>query len=410
MITSIGLALGIMLLLGLASSKLAKKIHVPNVTGYLVAGLVLGPALIGFINPEWALISTEFVEGMKIIAEIALLFVAFTVGAEFKLSFIKQVGIVPVVIAFLESFFAVVFIAVVLIIFGFPVPFSIILGAIGGATAPAATIMTIRQYKAEGDFTRTVLSVVALDDASALIFFGFAVALGQSLLNPQSSVALMIILPFLEIILSLVIGALLGLVLTFLTKWFTGRGNRLTSVVAILLLGLGLIEILNDAFSMEMSTLLTAMMLGAVYTNLSSEVEKVIPLVERFTPPIIMLFFVLSGADLHLEAMSLIGLGITAIYFIMRIGGKLFGTWLGGKLSHASDKVQKWLGLGLLPQGGIAIGLSLVAMDVLPVEVDPVYNGMLIRVVVLAAVLISELIGPSFLRIALVKTGEARVS
>jgi len=224
------------------------------------------------------------------------------------------------------------------------------------------------------------------------------------------SLGLALLMPLLEIGGSILIGAFLGFITVLLMKWFTGRGNRTSIIVAMLFLMIALARYFTFQLDFGMSSLMMAMAFGSVYTNFSRTVDVVVPLIERITPPIVIIFFVLSGADLKLEAMSLIAVAILAIYFITRITGKVLGTYIGAKISKAPKVVEKYAGWGLLPQGGIAIGLSLIMMDLLPAtETGPMatYNGMLVRVIVIGAVFFSEIFGPILLKIMLFKSGEA---
>lgn len=406
------LGLAVMLLTGLIFGKISKYLKIPNVTGYLLGGLFIGPALIGMIFPgAQGLLSEEYIQSLKIIADIELAFIAFTIGTEFKMEYFRQLGPKPIVIAIFESFLAVVFITLAMWLAGFPLYFALTMGAVGGATAPAATIMVMRQYKAKGELSATILSVVAIDDATGLIFFGFATAIVRVLIgDSEHSLIWAVLMPFAEIGLSILIGMVFGLVISFMMKWFTGRGNRTSIIVAFIFLSIAVARMSEAYFGFGISSLMIAMAIGAVYTNISPTVESVVPLVERITPPIVIIFFVLSGADLRLESLDLLGIIVVAIYLVSRVFGKVFGAWVGGKISHASPVVNKWIGFGLLPQGGIAIGLSLIAMDLLPESVDPVFNGMLIRVVVIMAVFFSEIFGPLLLKYALLKSGEGTES
>lgn len=417
------LGLAIVLFAGMYFGKLSKRFKIPNVTGYLLGGMFLGaafmPAIFKLFGFDFdGVLSDEFISGLKIFADIELGFIAFSVGSEFKMEYFKRVGSMPVVIAFLESLFAVIFITVGLMLFGFPFTFALAMGAIGGATAPAATIMVIRQYQARGDFAQTTLSVVAIDDASELIYFGFSIAIIQSILSGNSSnIGLLILIPFLEIIASIAIGLFFGFLVSLHTKWFTGRGNRTTIVIAFIFLSIALAKIINAQFGLELSSLMMMMAMGAFFTNFSPNVDTVMPLVDRVTPPIVIIFFVLSGADLKLESMSIAGIVILAVYLIFRIAGKISGTWFGAKITNAPEKVKKWLGFGLLPQGGIALGLSYIVMDVFHranYTFDymgdlNINGGDIVRIVVIGAVFFSEIFGPILLRYALFKSGEAEV-
>ncbi|MEG2014761.1 MAG: cation:proton antiporter [Clostridia bacterium] len=418
MISEIILGLSIILFTGLLFGKLSKVLHLPNVTLYLLGGCLIGPAILKLLFPSYeGVISETLVESLKIFTTIELGFIAFGIGSEFKISYFKEVGKSAVIIAFLESLTAVIFITVGLLLFNFPLYFALSMGAVGGATAPAATIMVIKQYKSQGELTRTTLSVVAIDDASTLIYFGVCMAIVKSLVLPSSgNIALTILMPFLEIIASLVLGLIMGVFVSLGSKWFTGRGNRTSFIVACIFLVIGLEILLKKTFNFGLSSLLSCMTMSAIFTNISSKTcEEVVPLIDRITPPLVVIFFVISGADLKVEAMSIVALIVLAIYLVFRIVGKISGTWVGGKISHAKPIVQKYLGYGLLPQGGIAIGLSLAVMSILDPQIAQLstymgirLDGMLLRVVVLFAVFVSEFFGPICLKWALFKSGEAQ--
>ncbi|MEG0034568.1 MAG: cation:proton antiporter [Bacilli bacterium] len=417
MINEIILGISIILFAGLFIGKFSKILHIPNVTLYLVAGCLIGPSLLGLLIPNYpGLISSQLLDLLKVFATIELGFIAFGIGSEFKVSYFKEVGASSVIIAFLESLFAVIFITVGLLAFGFPLYFALSLGAVGGATAPAATIMVIKQYKATGLLSRTTLSVVAIDDASTLIYFGICMAIVQSLVLPDAgNLALTIAKPFIEIIGSLAIGIVMGFVVSFALKYFKGRGNRTSFVVASIFLIIGLEFLIKDKTGFSISSLLSCMSMAAVFSNVKSDIcDEVVPLLDRITPPLVIIFFVISGADLRLESMTRVALAVLAIYLVFRVAGKISGTWVGAKISKAPPVVKKYLGWGLLPQGGIAIGLSLAVMNVLDPSIAELssyggvlLDGMLLRIVILGAVFVSEIFGPILLKTALFKSGEA---
>ncbi|MCR5684394.1 MAG: cation:proton antiporter [Lachnospiraceae bacterium] len=381
------LYLAIAFCLALVSGKLIKLIKLPNVTGYLIIGLLFGPYCINLI-PQAA------VDGLSIIPTVALGFIAFSIGAEFRISFLKKVGKTPVVIAIAESLGAVLVVDLALIFTGNDVPFSLCLGAIAAATAPAATLMVVRQYKAKGELTDTLMAVVAIDDATALIFFGISTAIAKAIESGGTdSLLLTIIDPVVEILSAVLIGAASGLILKFLVKWFHSRGNRLAIVYMMICLCVGLGEMLG------LSALLMCMMLGAVFANTSGESDKVFEQTDRATPPIFMLFFFLSGAALDITLIPSVGM-IGIIYVLFRIVGKVSGAWIGGKISHASAKTQKYLGFTLVPQAGVAIGLATTAMSVVPAY------GSSIRTIILCGTVIYELTGPVITKMALKKAGE----
>jgi Kef-type K+ transport system membrane component KefB len=405
------LGLTVILLTGLLFGKIAKWLNIPNVTGYLLGGFIIGPGFLRLFFPAFpGVIGEDFIHALKIIADIELAFIAFSIGAEFKLEYLKRLGPAPVIIAILESFFAVVFITLGLLAFGFPLYIALAFGAVGGATAPAATVMVIRQYKAKGPLTEMIYSVVALDDASGLIFFGIVTAIIKILTGQSTGdIGWLIALPVLEIVASILMGALLGFALKYLTNWYTGRGNRIAVVIALIFLSIGIARYVNGTFNFGLSSLMAGMAMGMVYTNVSKHVDAVMPLVERITPPFVIMFFVLSGADIQLGNFNLAALAILVIYLIFRVGGKIFGSFLGARFSKAGKQVEKYLGFGLLPQGGIALGLSILMLDIIPADLGLPYDGGLLRVVVIGAVFISEIFGPILLKEVLIKAKEAQV-
>lgn len=379
--------LAVALLGGLLSGKVMRKIHLPNVTGYLIVGLLLGPYCLGFF-------SNEIIEKFTIIQDVALGLIAFSIGSEFKISYLKKVGKAPVVIAICEAVVAVIAVDVMLIITGHDIAFSLVLGAIAAATAPASTLMVVKQYKAKGPVTDTLLPVVAIDDAVALMAFGLSVAVAKAISSTaQTSILQTVLEPVVEIGGALVFGGVLGIVFSFLTKWFTGRGNRLSIIFALVFLCVG---ISNEA---GFSSLLACMAMSSVYSNLSKESEVIFNQLDRMTPPIYILFFFISGAQLDLSILPQIGV-IGVIYIICRVAGKVTGAALGARWSHAEPIVQKWLGFTLLPQEGVAIGLATLAMTVVP------ETGATIRAVILCGTIIYELCGPVITKVALMKAGE----
>jgi Kef-type K+ transport system membrane component KefB len=379
--------LALLLFSGLILGRAVKLIKLPNVTGYLLAGLLIGPGC-------FKLLTGDLVNQFELVSEIALAFIAFSIGSEFKLSYLKKVGLSPVVIAIFEGLAATILVTAVLVLFGFNFEISLLLGAIASATAPAATLMVVKQYKAKGPVTETLLSVVALDDAVALIAFGFSMAVVNAMLHPGHASALMSILsPFIEIIGSIVLGFALGLLFKFPLRYFKKDSNRLIITAGFVLLGSSLATMLG------LSPLLLCMCMGAMLVNVSESAGSVFRLSEMFTPPIFLMFFVVSGAGLDLTYLPKIGL-IGVLYVVVRVIGKVSGAWLGAVLSKAPVIVKKYLGFTLIPQAGVAIGLSLVASQTLP------EYGAAIRTVILCATFIYELTGPAITKIGLKKAGE----
>ena len=371
---------------GLLFGRLAKLVRLPNVTGYLIAGLILGPYVL-------RLIPSDIVSQMDVIADVALGFIAFSVGSEFKMSYIRRVGMTPIVIACLEALGATVLVTGTLILCGQDLAFSIMLGAIAAATAPAATIMVIRQYKAKGPLTETLMTVVALDDAAALMLFGISNAIAQQITAGGGNVWKSILQPVYEIGGSLVLGAALGLVFLLPLRFFKKPGNRLSIVIGMVFLAVALADFAG------FSALLVCMMMGAMFVNFSSQSANVMTITDGFTPPILMLFFVLSGAELNIGLLPQLGL-VGVLYVVTRVIGKFLGAFAGSRLMKAPPVVSKFLGFTLIPQAGVAIGLSLVAESVVP------EHGAAIRAVVLCATLIYEMIGPVVTKLALKGAGE----
>jgi len=364
-----------------------KKIKLPNVTGYLIFGLLAGPYC-------FKVLSHEVIKQFSIIPNIALGFIAFSIGAEFKISYLKKVGKSPVVIALTEAIGAVLAVDLILIATGNDIAFSLVLGAIAAATAPAATLMVVRQYKAKGPVTNTLLPVVAIDDAVALMAFGLSVAIAKSINSKEAvSLAATLLAPIVEIVGALLFGAVLGVILKFLTDWFTGRGNRLSAATAMIFLCIGISTLLG------LSPLLACMAMSAVYVNISSVSDKIFEQVDRLTPPIFMLFFFISGAELDISILPSVGV-IGILYVVFRVAGKVIGTAFGAKIAKAEPVVRKYLGFTLIPQAGVAIGLASVAMSVVP------EYGNKIRTIILSGTVIYELIGPVVTKMALKKAGE----
>jgi Kef-type K+ transport system membrane component KefB len=377
---------GIVMICGLLFGRLAKLLKMPNVTGYLIAGLILGPCVLGMIP-------SDMVTNFSVASDMALGFIAFSIGGEFKISYFKQVGIAPIVIAITESIGAVLFVMITCILLGFNLQLSILLGAIAAATAPAQTIMVVRQYQAKGPMTSMLMSVVALDDATALIAFGFAATIVKSMNAHQALYWQSILMPLYEVLVSFVIGIILSLVMTIFFRFFKKPSNRLCVVVGLIFLTSWLANLVQG------SSLLACMALGGGLANLFDDADRLFEQTETFTPPLYMLFFAMSGAGFDLGALKNIGLiGIT--YVIMRVLGKMFGAWVGGKLTHSDPNICKYLGPTLMPQAGVALGLILVAEAIVP------EYGAEIRTIILCSTFLYSILGPSVAKWALVKAGE----
>ncbi len=381
----------IMLLSGLFCGRLAKFLKFPNVTGYLIAGLLLGPSLFN-------LIPTSMVSGFSVISDIALAFIAFSIGTEFNLNYFKKVGAAPIIIAISEAFGAIILVTVALIVCGFDIKLSIMLGAIAAATAPAQTIMVINQYKAKGSLTSLLLSVVAIDDAVALIGFGFATTIVKVMSsNLNTNIILSILSPISAILISFIIGAIMSIFMKLIFRWFKKSSNRACIIIAIVLFTYWLSEYFHG------SSLLACMSLGAVLVNIYSETDNIVKIVDNFTPAIFMIFFVISGAGFEISALPSIGV-IGIMYVVLRVFGKIFGAWFGGKIMKQEDKICKYLGPTLMPQAGVALGLIVVAGKLVPDYAAQ------IRGIILCSTFIYSIIGPIAAKIALEKSGEIVVS
>lgn len=371
---------------GLLLSRLATLIKLPNVTAFLIAGLLIGPSVLG-------LVSHEALTSMAIVSEAALGFIAFSIGGEFKLSHLKKIGKAPLTITAAQGLATALFIDVGLILLGFDVPTALLLGAIGLATAPAATLMVVRQYKADGPVTRMLLPVVAMDDALGLMVYSISASVAQALLGGEMTVSSMVISPLVEIVGSLALGVALGLVLTYLSNFFRSRGNKLALTIACVLAGVALCGMWH------LSSLLVCMMIGAVVVNLSNNARVLMEQTDRFTPPMFLLFFVLSGAELDLSVLPLVGV-LGAAYVILRSLGKCLGTTAGALITRSDKSIRNYLGFTLLPQAGVAIGMAQLTVGRFP------ELGSMINTVVLAGVLVFELFGPIITKWALTRAGE----
>ncbi len=395
---------------GLMLSRLTKLIHLPAVTAYLVAGLLMGPFCIGALKiPGLGFNTLHQVEGMSIITQTALGFIAFTIGNEFRLSQLKATGAKAITIGILQAVIATVLVDIVLIglHFCFPemisIPCAITLGAIASATAPAATLMVVRQYKADGPLTRLLMLVVAIDDAVGLLLFSISFGVATALSNGQVSLLGVVVEPILEIILSLGLGGIMGWLLNWVEQFFHSRSKRMTISVAFVLLtvGLSMLEFNLGPVHCGFSLLLVCMMTGTVFCNICDTSEELMARVESWTTPLNILFFVISGAELDLQILiQPVTLIIGTVYILARSAGKYYGADLSCRLTHQSKPITQNLGITLLPQAGVALGMALTAAS-LP-------DGALTRNVVLFAVLIYELVGPSLTKRSLLAVGEIR--
>ncbi len=395
---------------GLMLSRLTKKIHLPAVTAYLVAGLLLGPFFLGTIGlPGLGFNSLEQVEGFGIVTQTALGFIAFTIGNEFRLVQLRAMGKSAIIIGILQAVITTLLVDIVLIglHFMFPnvisVPCAIVLGAIASATAPAATLMVVRQYKADGPLTRLLLLVVAIDDAVGLLLFSVSFGVATALSAGQVSVMAVVVEPIVEIILSLLLGGLMGWLLNWVEQFFHSRSKRMTISVAFVLLTVGLSTLKFHVGPVHcgFSLLLVCMMTGTVFCNICSTSEELMERVEGWTTPLNVLFFVISGAELDLNVLAQpVTLLVGVIYIVARSAGKYYGSDLSCHLTRQPKPIADNLGITLLPQAGVALGMAITA-STLP-------GGDLTRNVVLFAVLVYELVGPTLTKRSLLAVGDIR--
>ena len=398
------------LLGGLLMSRLAKKLSLPAVTTYLIAGLLLGPFLLGKLGfPGLGFQSLEMVESFSIISQVALGFIAFAIGNEFRTSELKHMGHQAVAIGILQAVITTALVDVVLIVVHLlnpqllSLPAAITLGAIAAATAPAATLMVVRQYKANGPLTKLLLMVVAIDDAVGLVLFSASIGVAQALEVGNVSLIAVVLEPIIEIVLSLILGAGMGFLLSWVERFYHSRSKRLSIVVAVVMLtvGLSMTKFAIGPVHCGFSLLLVCMMTGTVFCNTCDFSAELMDRLERWTAPLHIMFFVISGAELDMNILlHPLVLLVGVIYIISRSVGKCFGSYASCRLSRCDANVTKYLGITLLPQAGVALGMAQTSAVL--------QDGDMIRNVVLFAVLIYELVGPLMTKIALTKAGEIK--
>ena len=404
------ICLAVALVGGLLLTRLTRMIHLPAVTAYLVAGLLLGPYFLGALKlPGFGFNSLEQVEALSIITQTALGFIAFTMGNEFRLSQLKTIGASAVTIGILQAVITTIVVDIVLIglhLF-FPdiisIPCAITLGSIAAATAPAATMMVVRQYKADGPMTRLLMLVVALDDAVGLLLFSVSYGIATALSNGQVSILAVVVEPIVEIVLSLGLGSLMGFLLNWTEQFFHSRSKRMSLSVAFVMLTVGLstLEFQIGPVHCGFSLLLVCMMTGTIFCNICSTSEELMDRVDGWTMPLNILFFVLSGAELDLQVLAQpVTLIVGIIYIIARSVGKYYGANLSCRLTKEPKPITDHLGITLLPQAGVALGMALTAANLA--------DGALARNVVLFAVLVYELVGPALTKRSLLAVGEIK--
>ena len=398
------------LVAGLLMSRAAKPLNLPAVTAYLVAGLIIGPFCIGRLDiAGLGFNSLEQVGAMDIISQTALGFIAFAIGNEFRLKDLKTMGRAAITVGILQAVITTVLVDCALIALHLMLPSvislssAITLGAIAAATAPAATLMVVRQYKAEGPLTKLLLMVVAIDDAVGLVLFSVSFGIASALETGTISAVAVILEPLIEIGASAVLGALAGYALHFLEKYFHSRSKRLSLAVAFVLLTVGFSQKKFNIGGVHVgfSLLLVCMVTGTIFCNICETSEELMARIERWTAPLNMLFFILSGAELNLTVLAnpmVILIGV--VYIIFRSVGKIGGAYASCRMEKTTPVIQKYLGITLLPQAGVALGMALTAANL--------SDGQMVRSVVLFSVLVYELVGPTLTKWSLFKAGEIK--
>lgn len=405
------LSVSVALLAGLLMTRVFKPFKLPSVTAYLLAGVLIGPYCIGALHIEGiGFNSLEEVEVLSLVSQVALGFIAFSIGNEFRLEEVKKIGKQAFVIGVFQALTATVFVDLALLVVHFMMPDKltlpqlITLGAIATATAPAATLMVVRQYKADGPLTKLLLPIVALDDAVGLIVFAVSFGIAKTLVSGTVDLVSIIVNPLLEIVCSLALGALMGWILTQLEKMFNSNTNRLNMTIAFVFMTVALsaLEFEIGSVHVGFSSLLVCMMLGTVFCNICPLSEDIMGASDKWTSPLLALFFVISGAELELSVFADVAIvGIGVVYIIFRCLGKYTGTLASAKATHCEPNICKYLGITLFPQAGVALGMCTTAMELGT-------QGNLIRNITLFAVLIYELVGPLMTKMALTAAGDIK--
>jgi len=405
---SVFLSLSIALLAGLLLSRLAKLVKLPAVTAYLIAGVLIGPFVLGAINVPGIGITESQLTGFSLIADLALGFIAFSMGNEFRIAQLKKIGKQATIIGIFQAIFTTIIVdaALIALHFAFPevLPMSaaIVLAAVATATAPAATLMVVKQYKAKDPVTDILLPVVALDDAVGLIVFAISFGIAKAMGTAGISPIAIILEPLLEIILSLLLGFIMGLLFTLCEKFFHSRSKRMAVSVTFVMLTVAISSLKFEigGIHIAFSSLLACMMLGTVFCNICEVSEELMDRADRWTTPVLILFFVISGAELDLKVFSewtIVVVGI--VYIISRSVGKYFGANISAKTTKCDPNIVKYLGITLLPQAGVALGMAIKAMELGP-------DGAIVRNITLFAVLVYEIVGPFLTKMALTKAGD----
>ncbi len=405
------LSIAVALCAGLLVSRFVKPLKLPAVTGYLIAGILIGPYCLGKLGvPGLGFPTTADVKALSLFNDVALGFIAFAIGNEFRLSQLRQTGKQATVIGIFQALTATLMVDLMLIGLHFfilgdsiSIADAIVLGAIATATAPAATLMVVRQYKAKGELTDLLLPIVALDDAVGLIVFAVSFGIAKAINCGNYDMVSILVEPLLEIVFSVLLGFVMGGVFSAAEKYFKSNSKRLSLSITfvILTVALSMMEFEVGGVKIGFSSLLVCMMLGTVFCNVCDFSADMMDKTDKWTSPLYILFFVLSGAELELDVFSNLSVIVVGLVYIF---ARAFGKWMGASISSkcmkCSPSVQKWLGITLLPQAGVALGMSVTVAQTLGAD------GELIRNIVLFGVLIYELIGPAMTRIALIHSGD----
>ncbi len=403
------LCLSVALFAGLMMSRLAKLVKLPAVTAYLVAGVLIGPYVLGALGVKGlGFTSMTDVKSYGIISDVALGFIAFSIGNEFRLAQLKKIGKQATVIGIFQAVFTTLLVDAVLIGLHFvipdklPLPAAIVLGAVAAATAPAATLMVVRQYKAKGPVTDILLPIVALDDAVGLVLFSVSFGVAKALMSGAVDLVSVLVEPIIEVILSLLLGCVMGALFTFFERFFHSRSKRLSMSVAFVLATVGLSQLEFKVFGVNIafSSLLVCMMLGTVFCNICDFSENLMDRLDRWTAPTFILFFVISGAEFELSIFkdaTIVFIGL--VYIVARCLGKYFGARISSQAVKCNQNIVKYLGFTLFPQAGVALGMAIKARTLGEM-------GGIIANITLFAVLIYELVGPMITKISLLKSGE----
>ena len=411
------LSLSISILAGLMLSRLAKKLQLPAVTAYLVAGVLIGPFVLGQLGVAGlGFVSIDDVKSYEIICDVALGFIAFSIGNEFRVSQLKKIGKQATVIGILQAVITTLLVDAALIglhfILGeetFSLSSAIVLGAIASATAPAATLMVVKQYKAKGPLTDMLLPVVAIDDAVGLVLFAISLGVARSISTGNVSIAAVILEPLFEVVLSLALGSVLGFLFNYSERFFHSNSKRLAMSICFVLLAVALssLDFHIGEIHVAFSSLLVCMMLGTIFCNVCDFSDELMARADRWSGPVVILFFVLSGAELELSVFKngwIVLIGV--IYIIARSVGKYYGASVSSKMTKCDDTIVKYLGITLLPQAGVALGMAMKTKAIFVGELSNIAT--IVANITLFAVLIYELFGPMLTKISLTKAGDIK--